>query len=72
MKFESLDEFLKRGGSIKKIETPEHKPDTRSGYTWKDKVDVVVGKNRYGADKRFDQFAEAFLKRGNRHWRYSK
>jgi hypothetical protein len=70
---ESIDEFLKRGGVIKKVETPKHNPDTRSDYSAKDKIDVVVGvKRKYGASKMFDRFAKGFLGKGNNNWKYQK
>lgn len=72
MKDETLDEFLRRGGQIKKLQTPDHKSDTHSGYTWKDKIDVATGPKLTGAGKMFAQFSEAFLKRGNRNWKYTK
>lgn len=72
MKNDSIEEFLKRGGVITKCETVAQEPQRRQ-YTRKDKIDVAIGiKRRTGASARFDQFARAFLEKGNTSWKYGK
>ena len=72
MKRESVEEFLARGGQIKKEAAPEYEPSRRH-YTNKDKIDVVTGvKRKTGASKMFDSFAKGFLGKGNTSWKYGK
>lgn len=71
---ETIEEFLKRGGQITKIKTPDHDSDTRSDYSAKDKIDVVTkskGKS-LGAQKMFNNFVTDFLGKNNNNWKWGK
>lgn len=71
---ESIEDFLKRGGKITKIAKPDHTPDTRSDYSEKDKIDVVIrtkGKS-LGAQPMFNRFVQGFMNNGNNNWKWQK
>ena len=68
---ETLEDFLKRGGTINKVETPSYSQDCRSDYNHRDKIDIAKKDVRHPADKMFNAFVNRFNGR-TKNWKFTK